>query len=178
MSNKYVIRPISETELPGWWQLRLTALRSSPDAFGSDYEAMKDLDPVPFYLERDYLSNGPNMLFAAISPDGEIVAQVGTYAESGKRSHIAHIISVFTHPDHRGQGLASQLVQAGINHLRSCEGITSIRIAVNSTNAAAIHVYEGLGFQTWGEEPDAIRAVDGSCHNERHMVLRPDAQRS
>lgn len=167
----YAVREITVEDLPAWWKLRLMALRDSPDAFGSDYSTHKDKDPLPFYLDRGYLAGGTNTLFAALDEQGEIVAQAGTRADTGKRSHIGMVISVYTHPDHRGNGLASQLVQACIEHLSRFPEITSVRISVNSSNTIAKSVYERLGFVTWGEEPDAIRAADGSCHNECHMVL-------
>ncbi|MCO5224172.1 MAG: GNAT family N-acetyltransferase [Thermomicrobiales bacterium] len=169
---RYTVREITPDDLPAWWELRLMALQDSPDAFGADYATHKDKDPFPFYLDRGYLAGGPNTLFAAFDEQGQIVAQTGCFADTGKRSHIAMVISVYTHPEHRGHGLAQQLVAAAIHHLQRFLEITSIRISVNSNNQPARHIYEKLGFVTWGEEPDAIRAADGSCHNECHMVLR------
>lgn len=173
---KYTIREIGPGDLDNWWALRLLALETAPSAFGSDYETA--LQQGPSYAERGYFDGGVNRIFGAYTSEGDIVAQAGTYGESGKRSHIAQIISIFTHPEHRGNGLATRLVQACINHLQAFPHIKSIRISVNATNYPAIHVYEKLGFVAWGEEPDAIRTSDGSCHNELHMVLKQGARRS
>lgn len=169
MNTTYVIRVVTPADVPAFWQLRLQALQEHPSAFGSDYET--SLREGPSYAERGYFEGGINRLFGAFTAEGEIVAQVGTYAETGKRSHIAHIISVYSHPDHRGYGLAQKLVQTCIDHLRSRPEVTSIRISVNATNAPALHAYRKLGFVVWGEEPGAIRTGDGTCHNELHMVL-------
>lgn len=171
MKTGYLIRPVERADVDAFWKIRLQALKDHPSAFGSDYAT--SLRQGPNYSERGYFDGGVNRLFAAFTPDGNLVAQAGTYAETGKqRSHIAHVISVYTHPDHRGQGLAAGLVQACIDHLQTIPAITSIRISVNATNNHAIRAYESLGFITWGEEPDAILTADGSCHNERHMVLK------
>lgn len=169
MDSDYLIRDVTPDDILAFWELRLQALYDHPSAFGSDYEQSRQAGPT--YAERGYFDGGINRLFAAFTATGELVAQAGTYAESGKRSHIASVISVYTHPDHRGNGLASRLVQAAIDHLHGFIEITSIRISVNASNHVAIHTYEKLGFVAWGEEPDAIRTADGSCHNELHMVL-------
>lgn len=169
MKSDYLARDVTPDDIPAFWALRLRALHDHPSAFGSDYEHSRLAGPS--YAERGYFEGGVNRLFAAFTGTGELVAQAGTYAETGKRAHIAHVISVYTHPDHRRNGLATRLVQAAIDHLRALPEIASIRIAVNASNRAAIHTYEKLGFVTWGEEPDAIRTADGSCHNELHMVL-------
>lgn len=116
MSCTYIVRTVTSDEVGAFWELRLQALREHPSAFGSDYETSRREGPT--YGARGYFAGGINHLIAAFADDGRIVAQAGTYAETGKRRHIAHIISVYTHPDHRGRGLASALVQACIDHLR------------------------------------------------------------
>ena len=176
MNTIYTVRAIGRDDLDAWWQLRLKSLHDHSDAFGSDYESSRQAGPR--YAERGYFTAGSSRLFAAFTAGGELVAQAATFAESGKRSHIAQVVSVYTHPDHRGHGLASRLVQACIDHLQSFADITSIRISVNADNAAALHTYRKLGFEAWGEEPDAIRTAEGSCHNELHMVLTSGARRS
>lgn len=169
MNSQYSIRLVERADLDAFWQLRLKALLDHPNAFGSDYASSKESGPS--YTERGYFDGGINSLFAAFSPGGELIGQAGTFAEVGKRSHIAHIISVYVHPDHRGHEIGSDLVQQCIDHLSSFSAITSIRISVNAANVSALRIYERLGFKAWGEEPDAIRTADGSCHNELHMVL-------
>lgn len=165
----YSIRQLTESDVDAFWELRLIALQDSPDAFGSDYETSRRTGPR--YAERGYFGDGPNALFAAFDSHGKMAAQAGVFGDDGKRNHIAQVVSVFTHPEHRRQGLAKTLVKAAIQHVQLFDEITSIRISVNSTNIAAKRIYEELGFVTWGEEPDAIRVADGSCHNECHMVL-------
>ncbi len=171
MTGGYRIGRVEESDLPAWWDLRLLALQTSPAAFGSDYETAKLAGPS--YAERGYFGGGTNALFAAWDEGGELVAQSATFADTGKRSHIGSVISVFTHPRHRQQGLARALVLTAVAHLQQFPEIESIRISVNSSNEIARRTYEQIGFVTWGEEPDAIRTADGSCHNECHMVLRP-----
>ena len=168
--TSYNVRRCVLRDLPAWWDLRLLALQESPDAFGSDYETSKQRGPT--YAEQGFFDDGPNALFAALSSDGTLVAQAAVYAEAGKRSHIAHVISVYTHPDHRGHKLAPRLVQAGVGHLRRFPQISSIRISADNANHTARRIYEQIGFVSWGEEPDAIRRIDGSCDNECHMVLQ------
>lgn len=175
MDDTYLVREVMIEDLDDFWSLRLKALRDHPEAYGGDYDASRASGPL--YVQRGFFEGGINRIFAAFTADGSLIAQAGVYSESGKRSHIAHVVSVYTHPDHRGKGLATRLVQTCIDHLQECDEITSIRISVNSNNQPALRCYTNLGFVAWGEEPDAMRTSDGSCHNETHMVLTSGARR-
>lgn len=167
---EFDIRAIEPHELDAWWDLRLTGLRDHPEAFGSDYETSRRAGPSS-YIERGYFEGGTALLIGAFTPNGEIVAQAGAFAETGKRAHIACVFSVHTRSDYRGNGLGTAVVAFCIKHLRQFPHISIIGLSVTATNTHAVKTYEKLGFVAWGEEPEAIGLPDGSRHNEIHMVL-------
>ena len=45
----------------------------------------------------------------------------------------------------QGQGLGRQLLHWGVRHLRD-QGVETVTLAVNGTNARALHLYESEGF--------------------------------
>ena len=53
---------------------------------------------------------------------------------------------VGTHPDFQRKGLGKSLLFEGLRRLKS-EGMRDASICVESTNPAAIHLYESVGFQ-------------------------------
>ncbi len=57
----------------------------------------------------------------------------------------AHILNVTVHPDHRQQGIASQLVHYMIDLLNK-EGCLTIFLEVRISNEAALRMYEKAGF--------------------------------
>lgn len=56
-----------------------------------------------------------------------------------------HILNVTVHPDHRQQGIASQLVHYMID-LLNIEGCRTIFLEVRISNEAALKMYEKAGF--------------------------------
>jgi len=66
----------------------------------------------------------------------------------------ARIFSVAVHPEYQGKGLGSALTSAGMAYLRG-QGATKVRLEVRPGNAAAIRVYEKLGFSVAGETRDS-----------------------
>ena len=78
-------------------------------------------------------------------------------------TRLARIYSLAVLPEHRGLGLAKQLVEAG--QQAACdEGRFYLRLEVSVDNKAAIKLYEALGFQKFGmyrdyyqDHQDALR---------------------
>jgi ribosomal protein S18 acetylase RimI-like enzyme len=100
-------------------------------------ELVTQTDPGPFLTRTIELGD-----YLGIRRDGALVAM------AGERFHLdgwTEISAVCTKPDHRGRGLASQLIgalTAGIQ-LRSQRAF----LHVLSSNTGAIRLYEELGFR-------------------------------
>jgi RimJ/RimL family protein N-acetyltransferase len=63
------------------------------------------------------------------------------------------------------------LLKAAIAHSQSIERVRQIKLGVNATNLTAKALYESVGFESYGIEPDAMN-VDGIFYGEEHYVLR------
>jgi ribosomal protein S18 acetylase RimI-like enzyme len=100
-------------------------------------ELVAQTEPGPFLRRTIELGD-----YLGIRRDGALVAMAG---ERFRLDGWTEISAVCTRPDHRGQGLASQLIGAlvaGIE-LRS----QRVFLHVLSANAGAIRLYEELGFR-------------------------------
>jgi predicted GNAT family acetyltransferase len=100
-------------------------------------ELVAQTEPGPFLTRTIELGD-----YLGIRCDGALVAM------AGERFHLygwTEISAVCTEPEHRGRGLASQLVGALIAgiQLRSQRAF----LHVLSTNTGAIRLYEELGFR-------------------------------
>jgi ribosomal protein S18 acetylase RimI-like enzyme len=91
----------------------------------------------------DQLQTG---FFRGIRRSGELVAVAGVHVAS-RNEGVAGIGNIFTRPDCRGQGLARIVTSAVAIALREA-GIPMIGLNVEHTNAAAIRVYERIGFRS------------------------------
>lgn len=92
---------------------------------------------APFQLETRF--------FRGIRRRGELVAVAGVHVVSHNES-VAGVGNIFTHPDWRGQGLASIVTSAVAMALKDA-GIRTIGLNVEHTNTRAIRVYERVGFR-------------------------------
>jgi ribosomal protein S18 acetylase RimI-like enzyme len=133
MGGEFTIRAITEEELPQWRELRLRALKEHPEAFGSDYETARDRS-FGYLIERNFGNDlSVNAIFSAFDPESSILSTVGTFGNTGKRSHIAVIWGVYTAPEVRGRGLARRLIDTALTHCRAFPEILQVHISVKQT---------------------------------------------
>ena len=163
-----IIRPLNELDARPMRGLRLTGLQTDAFAFGASYENEKK-QPLSFF-ESHCIQTDSKCFFGAFSDEQLVGLTSLVQDEAPKSKHNAHIYAVYTHPDYRGQGISTALLNAAIEMARTWTEVEFIQLGVATTNAAAIKVYERAGFKTWGTQFGAMK-VDGDYVHEQWMAL-------
>ena len=144
-----IVRPFRADEWPLYREVRLRALRDSPDAYGSilDLEAGLSDDKWAARLARgvDSASELPIIAECEEAPCG--LAWVRLDDDS---PHTAHLYQMWVAADQRRQGVGRALVDAAAAWARVM-GAQQLELDVTSNNEAAVRLYEGAGFVTYGE---------------------------
>lgn len=94
------------------------------------------------------LAQDKNSLFLVAEEDGQIVGGCGL-------THIMEegdIHNVMVAPEYRGRGIAVRMLERLLEE-GTASGIREFTLEVRVSNAAAIHVYEKLGFVSEGIRP-------------------------
>ncbi|HEX7001077.1 MAG TPA: GNAT family N-acetyltransferase [Trueperaceae bacterium] len=163
-----VIRPLTALDAAAYRELRLEALRLAPTAFGSSYEEESVRDSATVAARID--PTDTQRVFGALRA-GRLVGTAGLKRQTGlKERHKAFVWGVYVTPDERGRGVAKRLMLAALTEARGMSGVERVTIAVNAANDPARRLYENLGFETFGVEPDALR-VEGESIDEMWMTL-------
>lgn len=108
-----------------------------------------------------YWLRNPNCVFVLAEADNAILGYALTMIHRGTR--LARLYSIAVAPEGRGHRLAEQLVVYCEDKARE-RGRIYLRLEVATTNAAAIHLYEKLGYKSFGiyedyyeDHGDAVR---------------------
>lgn len=160
------IRPVQEQEWHTYQALRLSALRDSPDAFGSTY-ALESEHPEHFWVERvqsAFASRSDRVLFA--EKDGQACGLIWCKL-SATESGMADIYQMWVAPSARGLRAGYGLLDAAIGWAKG-KGATRVRLGVTETNEAAIRLYRNYGFCPNGDV-EALR--EGSPLMSQTWVL-------
>ncbi|WP_084800528.1 GNAT family N-acetyltransferase [Promicromonospora kroppenstedtii] len=142
------VREASAEDWPAIWPIVEEVVRAA-DTFAYD-PAMGEADARAGWLEM------PRRVVVAVR-DGVVVGTANMYANRpGPGSHVASG-SIMVDRAVRGSGAGRALVRDMIAWAAR-EGFAAIQFnAVVDTNAAAVHLYESLGFVTLGVAPGAFR---------------------
>lgn len=164
------IRQLQLDELEKYLELRLRALKDTPQSFGRSYEDEAQRSPEERILELRSRLGDHNVIFIA-EEDGEFLGSTGILRMTGRKiEHTSIIWGVYVVPEERGRRIGRLLMERAIEQARQWEGVTQVKLTVVTTNQAALKLYEKLGFQKWGVEPQAL-IVDGEPLDEAHFVL-------
>lgn len=163
-----LVRRLTPADALSLRQLRLDALRETPEAFGSSYEEEHTLtlDDI-----RGWIAPADDSAMFGVFAHDALAGMVGVARQRKlKMRHKAHIWSMYVAPDRRGQGLARLLMRAAIEHAAGMRGVRKVQLSVTANNDAAFNLYVTLGFEEYGHECEAL-CVNGVLYDELLMAL-------
>lgn len=111
----------------------------------TELERLCFADPWSEDSLREELDN-PCAAFLVAEQDGNVIGYVGCHHIAGE----GYITNVAVHPDRRRQGIARQLLTEALTRWGQLSRVT---LEVRLSNAAAIALYEQLGFVRDGVRP-------------------------
>jgi ribosomal protein S18 acetylase RimI-like enzyme len=142
-----VIQPITRENIQIFKAVRLNALLDSPFAFGSTYAREAEFPESEWLARVERWSGEKGAGFLAI--DGDCACGIAGSLLDPHDASRAQLVSMWTAPTHRRQGVGKILVDAVVDWAES-RGIKTLLLMVVSTNGPAIHFYEQLGFAKTG----------------------------
>ncbi|TAG47975.1 MAG: GNAT family N-acetyltransferase [Betaproteobacteria bacterium] len=140
--------------------LMLEAYELAADAFTSTADE-RAAEPESYWIKRIADPTGLSVAFGAFDGDALVGTVALEFSAKPKTKHKALIIGMYVKPEHRAKGLARALITAAITHAKSMQSIQSITLTVTEGNSSAIHLYQSVGFETYGVEPMAIHTPSG-----------------
>ena len=165
-NTNIVFRALGAPDAEAYRVLRLTALATSPEAFGSSHEEEAELSLESFRAR--VVTTGRNVIFGAFA-DNRLVGMAGFAAsERVKERHKGTLWGVFLMPEWRGRGLGDRLIARVIEHAN--EHVLVLQASVVATNQRARQAYVRFGFVPYGIERQALR-IGGMFYDSEHLAL-------
>jgi RimJ/RimL family protein N-acetyltransferase len=163
-------RVLDEPDAKLYQEIRLSALKINPEAFGSTYEREEKFS-LETVVER-MKPTRDKFVLGAFDDSGSLVGIVAFVRENGlKTAHKGNVFGMYIAPEFRGRGIGKSLILELISKARDCDGLEQINLTVMSKNEIAKKLYISLGFEVFGVEHNALK-YNGHYFDEDFMVLK------
>jgi ribosomal protein S18 acetylase RimI-like enzyme len=166
-----LIRVLQPADASTYWQLRLKALRESPEAFATSYEEAIRREHAEEEVAKNLSQLENGFTLGTFDQENDLVGIVTFYRERAlKLRHKGYLVGMYVSPQVRRAGVGRQLIAELIKLAREMPGLEQIHLSVVTTNEPARRLYASMGFKTYGVEPRALKFGD-QYWDEEHMVL-------
>jgi RimJ/RimL family protein N-acetyltransferase len=142
------IRPATPDDWPALREIRLTALRSAPDAYSSTFARESAFDES-VWRERASARRG-RQTFLAVAENGQLVATATGLGDPEEPPDVRLLVGMWIDPAYRGRGLVDRLISEVVEWARRDGGHT-LRLDVSVVNQVARAAYLRNGFRPTGE---------------------------
>ena len=159
-----IIRQLTEQDWSEYKTLRLASLQDAPDSFGSTFEKEQLFNEATWRARLTPAAVTAQLpLIACLDGRGVGLA----FGVQHKRcDNTAHVYQMWVTNSARGQGIGKQLLQKILDWAAQLN-IAEVNLQVMVDNAAAITLYQRLGFQA---RPELEPLRDGSKIMVQAMV--------
>ncbi|WP_335872824.1 GNAT family N-acetyltransferase [Bacillus sp. 2205SS5-2] len=163
-------RQLDEKDASDYLQLRLEALKISPDAFASTLEEALQKDN-PIDQTKNRLNSPTSITFGAIQNDALVGVATLLLSKNQKLKHKGEVVAVYVTPEFRGAKISRELMNQLIAYAKSTN-LSHIKLTVVSTNIKAISLYHTLGFEVFGLEKHSMKdTISGGYIDELLMQM-------
>lgn len=145
------------------------------ESWGTDYPGIVSRETIPDTVEEWY---DPDRLREEVETPGVVVpvAEAGgevvgfAHAVVSTESWTGAILRLYVHPDHRREGIGTQLLEATVDRLRD-RNAERIEAMVLADNEAGNEFYRAAGFE---REDTGETVIGDEPHQEHRYVFRED----
>ena len=166
-------RKLLPHESPLYRTIRLTCLQRSPGNFGSTFEEESAKSKLKF--ESLIEASLPNHFVIGAFDEAALIGIAGFDRMDRQRTyHRGNVEQVYIDDNYRGQNIGARLMRTLIEEAFALEGMEQLHLGVVTGNIAAIHLYEKLGFKTFGIHPHYFKVNNQYIDQQLMQLLKSD----
>ena len=168
-----IYRKLKSSEAVDFRRIRLECLQNFPDSFGTLYE--DEVGKPKLYFEELIEQNVPDGFFYGAFAGDDLIGIAGfVRGDRTKTRHRGEIVAMYVNPDFRGRQVGENLLRALIGSVFQLEGIEQVHLTVVAGNAAAVGLYERIGFETFGVQKNYFKS-DERYWDQNFMQLMKES---
>lgn len=166
------IRFLAKEDVLNYSALRQYSLMESPFAFSDSYEDQQRKTMADYEQEIEKWGH-PLEAFAlgAFTGSNELVGFLKFKRDQrSKARHRASFHSLYVKPEHRGKGIAGQLLYELLQIIKVIPGIEQLQLSTIVSHSSLVGFYERAGFQKLGGLIESDLIIKGKYVDAWYMV--------
>ena len=168
MGAEATLRLLTADDLPAYKALRDDMLDLHPEAFTSDAPTERAKTAASYLTRITHPGDAARFTLGAWL-GAELAGAISCERDLRlKVRHIAHLVGMMVRPGARGRGLGRALLAECIARIRAVPEVEMVTLTVTSSNAAAVALYHGAGFERYGRLVHAIKL--GSAYHDKDLM--------
>jgi ribosomal protein S18 acetylase RimI-like enzyme len=170
--EQIVYRKLKPTDALAFRRLRLECLQNFPEKMGTSLE--DEAGKPKLHFEEQIERESPDFIFYGAFDDDRLIGIAGfVRGERVKTRHTGEVVSMYVTSGFQGQNVGERILRALLDAVFEIDGIEQAFLTVFADNAAAVRLYERIGFETFGVQKNYFKL--GEKHwNRRFMQLMKD----
>lgn len=170
------IRELTTEDYNQFVRITFLALETNPEAFTTSAVGEKS-EVIKARFDAAMNRAGHFILGMYDTDSGELISVVGfSKGEMLHTNHKGMIWVLYTQPEFRGKGFATQLCRAVIERSKKLKDLEQIKVAVHSRNEDAVHLFQQFSFEVTGTEKNAFKK-DKEYWDLIHMIRLMDGKK-
>jgi len=148
-----MIRILNENDVDHFIKIRKDSLQLDPKSFG----AMPNVKIDREQTIKDLKKKDEENFILGYFENEKLVGILGFIRNHNKKiRHKGYIWGVFVYQEFRGKKIGDRLMQECIERASNLPGLQKILLSVSHISQNALYLYEKLGFEIYGTEPNAM----------------------
>lgn len=168
-----IFRKLLPHESPLYRAIRLTCLKRAPGNFGSTFE--EESAKLRLKFESIIEESVQDRFVIGAFHETTLIGIAGFDRMDRQRTyHRGNVEQVYIDENYRGQNIGERLLRTLIEEAFALEGMEQLHLGVVTGNIAAIHMYEKLGFKTFGIHPQYLKVNNKYMDQQLMQLLKSD----
>ncbi|MEM8672482.1 MAG: GNAT family N-acetyltransferase [Cyanobacteria bacterium P01_G01_bin.67] len=171
--TSYLIRSIEVTDTHFLWEMLYQALYIPPEVTPLTRDVIFQPE-LAKYVQNWGIYQNDIGLIAVVAESQTLVGAVWLRMFKSNNPGYGYIndytpeLSIAVLPEHRGQGIGTQLITTLLSEVKDCYSAVSLSVSLDNP---ALHLYDRLGFEVVTQSGDSLIMKKDLYNSDRHIKI-------
>jgi ribosomal protein S18 acetylase RimI-like enzyme len=169
--EQIIYRKLKAAEALAFRLLRLECLQNFPEKMGTSLE--DEAEKPKLFFEEQIERESPDFIFFGAFTGDDLIGIAGFVRGNRlKTRHTGEVVSMYVKSGFQGQNVGERILRALLETAFALDGVEQAYLTVFADNAAAVRLYERIGFEIFGVQKNYFKVGDKYFHRQFMQLMK------